>query len=271
MEPVIEADYRYQAGSNRLRVRDPLTEGVPTFARRELIYNDAGRLFQLIEDGDLRAEYRYNDNGLRTQKTIHRDNGTTGTILYHYDPFGQFVSETTPTGTPIRDYLWHDNGEAKAQIDANGGVDNVIYLHSDHLLTTRLATDASQSVIWRWEGEAFGNTAPDDIGGVAINLRIPGQYFDRETGLHYNHFRYCDPAIGRYITSDPVGLLGGVNNYGYALQNSNRFIDRTGRFTLLAGATAGFIAGYGPAGVVVGVGFDLLGKRIFRSQYRKSG
>ncbi|MHC5178872.1 RHS repeat-associated core domain-containing protein, partial [Serratia rhizosphaerae] len=47
------------------------------------------------------------------------------------------------------------------------------------------------------------------------NLRYQGQYLDRETGLHYNLFRYYDPNCGRFTQSDPIGLAGGVNTYAY--------------------------------------------------------
>ncbi len=57
---------------------------------------------------------------------------------------------------------------------------------------------------------------------------FPGQYYDRETGLHYNYFRYYDPSTGRYITSDPIGLAGGLNTYLYGNANPNRFIDLQG-------------------------------------------
>ncbi len=104
--------------------------------------------------------------------------------------------------------------------------EGIIYLHTDHLLTNRLATDATRKVIWRWEGEAFGNTPA--LGSVSVNLRFPGQYYDAETNLHYNHFRYYDPELGRYITSDPIGLRGGMNTYNYVRSNPLKLIDLNG-------------------------------------------
>jgi RHS repeat-associated protein len=64
-------------------------------------------------------------------------------------------------------------------------------------------------------------------------LRFPGQYYDSETGLHYNGFRYYDPQSGRYLTSDPIGLDGGLNAYLYANANPLLFIDPDGLFGLL--------------------------------------
>ena len=87
--------------------------------------------------------------------------------------------------------------------------------------------------MWRWEGAAFGSTAPnDDPDGdgspVTINLRFPGQYYDQETGLHYNWNRYYDPKIGRYVTSDPIGLWAGLNTYAYVRNNPLRWTDPSG-------------------------------------------
>ena len=59
------------------------------------------------------------------------------------------------------------------------------------------------------------------------NLRFQGQYLDRETGLHYNTFRFYDPDVGRFINSDPIGLVGGINLYQYA-PNSSGWIDPWG-------------------------------------------
>lgn len=105
--------------------------------------------------------------------------------------------------------------------------------HTDHLNTPRVATGPAGTAVWRWDGGAFGETAPNndpdgDGNLTTINLRYPGQYFDSETGLHYNWNRYYDPRLGRYITSDPIGLRGGLNTYLYARANPLRWKDPTG-------------------------------------------
>jgi RHS repeat-associated protein len=66
---------------------------------------------------------------------------------------------------------------------------------------------------------------------VNIRLRFPGQYLDEETGLHYNYFRDYDPVTGRYLQSDPIGLGGGLNTYGYALANPLAWTDPLGLFS----------------------------------------
>jgi RHS repeat-associated protein len=95
-------------------------------------------------------------------------------------------------------------------------------------MTNRLATDELQSVVWRWEGEAFGDTEAEELAGFSVNLRFPGQYFDQETNLHYNWNRYYDPNSGRYTTSDPVGLDAGSNTFSYVQENPIVIYDVTG-------------------------------------------
>jgi RHS repeat-associated protein len=69
---------------------------------------------------------------------------------------------------------------------------------------------------------------PSELGAFDLTLRLPGQYYDRETNLHYNTFRDYSPEIGRYVESDPTGLLGGVNTYGYVRGNPLKFADPIG-------------------------------------------
>jgi RHS repeat-associated protein len=95
-------------------------------------------------------------------------------------------------------------------------------VHTDHLNTPRRISRPSDNVVvWRWDGDPFGTTVanedPDgDSNSFAYALRFPGQYFDSETGLHYNYQRDgYDPAVGRYTQSDPIGFEGGINTYAY--------------------------------------------------------
>ena len=82
--------------------------------------------------------------------------------------------------------------------------------------------DATGTTVWRWDQqEPFGNNVPDEnpsgLEAFDLPLRLPGQYFDKETNLHYNYYRDYDPSIGRsgYAESDPIGLRGGLNTYLY--------------------------------------------------------
>jgi len=88
-------------------------------------------------------------------------------------------------------------------------VHGVFYIHADHLNTPRMISDSSKKVVWSWESDPFGSTAPnEDVDGDGVgfvyNARFAGQYFDGETGLYYNYFRDYDPKIGRYLETDPI-------------------------------------------------------------------
>ncbi|NJD25589.1 MAG: RHS repeat-associated core domain-containing protein, partial [Betaproteobacteria bacterium] len=98
------------------------------------------------------------------------------------------------------------------------------------------------------------NENPAGLGAFAFNLRFPGQLFDAETGTHYNYFRDYDPAIGRYIESDPIGLEGGINTYGYVTGNPLSSFDATGQFSVppqLWPALGLFAVGYGAGSALI--------------------
>lgn len=103
------------------------------------------------------------------------------------------------------------------------------YFHNDHLGTPQVLTDNTQQVVWKGEYDPFGKCT-ETVNLVEQNLRFPGQYFDQETGLHYNYKRTYDPKTGRYVESDPIGLVGGLSTYGYTHQNPIRYTDPTGEF-----------------------------------------
>jgi RHS repeat-associated protein len=135
------------------------------------------------------------------------------------------------------------------------------YIHADQLDTPREITDTNGTLVWQWDNnDPFGVNAPNEnpsgVGAFSFNLRFPGQYFDRETSTHYNINRDYDPATGRYVQSDPIGLAGGVNTYAYVGNNPLAFSDPQG---------------YCPSciGFVLGGAFDVatqVGSQMYKGQ-----
>ncbi len=109
-------------------------------------------------------------------------------------------------------------------------IGDVTYLSTDHLSTPRVGSDSTGSEVWSWDSDAFGVGTP--TGTRTVNLRFAGQYFDAESDLHYNWNRYYDPTTGRYITSDPIGLNGGLNTFAYVGANPVMFVDPEGLIRL---------------------------------------
>ena len=124
----------------------------------------------------------------------------------------------------IREYIYL-NSEPLTQIN-DGSPETPTYLHTDNLGTPRYGTSAAGSQVWAWDSDAFGNGTPS--GSVTVNLRMAGQYHDAETGLFYNWNRYYNPEIGRYVSSDPIGLEGGINTFNYVEQNPLLYVDPEG-------------------------------------------
>ncbi len=105
-----------------------------------------------------------------------------------------------------------------------------LFLHADHLGAVVKASDAGQNLVWDVERRPFGERSPN-VAAIEMPLGFPGQYFDEETGNYYNYFRDYDPSTGRYLQSDPIGLDGGLNTYGYVLQNPINYLDYYGLAT----------------------------------------
>ncbi|GKQ48979.1 hypothetical protein PSTH2693_27505 [Pseudomonas syringae pv. theae] len=127
-------------------------------------------------------------------------------------------------------YLYEPGSYAPlARVDQKEGEteNKVYYYHTDQIGTPLEMTDADGQIVWQAKYRAWGAVEKLVVNEVEQNLRFQGQYFDVETGLHYNTFRYYDPEIGRFTTQDPIGLLGGENLYQYA-PNTISWIDPWG-------------------------------------------
>ncbi|MBB2488186.1 RHS domain-containing protein, partial [Mitsuaria sp. WAJ17] len=118
-------------------------------------------------------------------------------------------------------------------LDSNGQ-QQLVFFHNDHLGAPLQATNAKGQVLWAAVYESYGKAAvvwpapTTEHPSIDIGLRLPGQYWDEETGMHYNYFRTYIPDAGRYLQADPLGLRGGVNPYAYALSRPLQFVDPVG-------------------------------------------
>ena len=133
-----------------------------------------------------------------------------------------------------------NGGQAAPAGAANDNEMVLNYLHADHLGRPVFATDTAGEIVW---GEfrivpanqfwSNGITTPfgvqiETMGALTQNLMFLGQYEDEETGFYYNWHRTYDPALGRYLQSDPIGLSGGLNRYAYVGGNPMNWVDPEG-------------------------------------------
>lgn len=199
-------------------------------------YNDAGRMVSVTK-ASVTTTYALNALGQRVKKT------TSGSSTYFVsDEVGHLVGEYDSSGNLIQETVWLRDTPV-AVLRPNGTGVNLFYVHTDHLhAPRRISRPSDNVVVWRWDSDPFGTSAagqdPDNDSTLfTYNLRLPGQYFDIETGLHYNYLRDYDPAVGRYVHSDPLGLKGGLNTYAYVDGHPIARIDPYGLIKLPANPT----------------------------------
>ena len=153
------------------------------------------------------------------------------TTYYLYDLESRLLAEIAGNGRVLREYVWLGQEPlALREYELRPGL---YYYINDHLGTPQRLITGEGTVVWQSAALPFGRTQVQ-LGTVQNNLRFPGQYFDAETGLHYNWHRYYDPDTGRYLSPDPIGLDGGLNLYAYVGNDPVNWIDPEG---LYAGAT----------------------------------
>ncbi|WP_198683851.1 RHS repeat-associated core domain-containing protein [Peristeroidobacter agariperforans] len=217
------------------------SDGTTTFT-----YDDAGRMVSSTR-ASLTATYLYNPLGQRVKKSSGAD-----ATYFVYDEAGRLIGEYDSTGELIQEIVWMNDIPVLSIRWSSCGM-AVFYIHTDHLNTPRRITKrSSPEIVWRWDSAPFGTTAvnedPDaNSSAFAFNLRFPGQYFDHETGLHYNYYRDYDPATGRYVQSDPLGIEDDLNTYAYVHSNPLKDVDPLGlgRATGLPEKHSGKICGSG--------------------------
>ncbi len=215
-----------------------------TDGSRYFTWTNAGYLATATQ-GATTAQYAYNGLGQRVRKTVG-----TESRYYVYDDdglslLGEYVQSSAGGPVSALNEIVYLDGVPVLVMRGNA----VYYVQPDHLGTPRTIRDAAGTVVWSWASDAFGNGTPNqNPGGVFLfefNGRMPGQQFDAETGLFYNNARYYDPVVGRYISSDPIGLAGGTNTFGYTKQSPVSAADPTGNFLVFAFPLFSSVSGAG--------------------------
>lgn len=235
-ESGVSYPYAYVEGTNRLlSVDGPAAKNYAYDAVGNIISDgvnvygyDARNRLTSLDNGQF--TYRINAQGLRACK----ESLSEPAVYFTYDEGGQLIGEYDASGNAIRETVWL--GNIPVAVVASGSVH---YIYADHLNTPRLIENANGTTVWKWNLDPFGTLPPDedpDGDGVSFeyNLRFPGQYFDQESGLHYNWHRYYDPNIGRYLRPDPIGLFRESNLYAYASGSPVNFIDPLGLWDLIS-------------------------------------
>ncbi|RML30627.1 Rhs protein [Pseudomonas savastanoi pv. glycinea] len=249
-------EFRYDAAGNRLnfntnrfdRVKD---NRLKQWSNHEYKYDAWGNLVEKIV-GIVRWQTFTYDSENRLVKTETMANSQVeSTSSYQYDSLGRRVGKQWEIKgqTGQKRFLWQglrmlreeSLGQSSLYLYEHGiyaplarvdqregeGENRIYYFHTDQIGTPLEMTDAEGQIVWQAKYRPWGAIEKLVVNEVEQNLRFQGQYFDVETGLHYNTFRYYDPEIGRFITQDPIGLSGGDNLYQYA-PNPNGWVDPLG-------------------------------------------
>ncbi|WP_386066033.1 RHS repeat-associated core domain-containing protein [Tahibacter sp. UC22_41] len=195
-----------------------------------LTYDARGRLVDYAGG----SSYVVNALGQRAQK-----DGAVGPVQFVYDTDGTLLGEYLADDSG-KEYVYLNRLPVGVIAKPDDGTDRHA-IYADHLGSPRAAEQIDTGyMVWLWPitGAPFGEDAPVPSASspptptfFTMNLRFPGQYYDEESGLHYNYYRDYDPAIGRYAESDPIGLSGGISTYAYSSAAPLTRIDPTGELS----------------------------------------
>ncbi|MDO4238393.1 RHS repeat domain-containing protein, partial [Pseudomonas sp.] len=209
--------YDYDAFGNLIRERRGKGHALVT----EYRYDCQHRLIGVTKPNGQTASYRYDPFGRRISKTV---DGITTEFFWQGD---KLIAEHH--ADRHRSYLYEPHSfRPLALLEGFGPEEAKPYHYQlDHLGTPQELTTPEGEIAWSAHYRAYGEISRLDVGKIDNPLRFQGQYYDQESGLHYNRHRYYHPDIGRYLTPDPARLAGGINAYQY-VPNPTGWVDPLG-------------------------------------------
>ncbi|EGT5207001.1 TPA: hypothetical protein JD203_00500 [Cronobacter sakazakii] len=186
-------------------------------------YDDEQRVKEIRFEGNTefrRVEYRYDPLGRRTHKVLWRyGEKAPETIRFDWQGLQLAGEQSDREPDHYVQYVYTEGSyEPLARVDSVFDDCEIYWYHTGLNGLPERVTDADGQTVWRGQFSTWGETERElsvPQWQVPQNLRFQGQYLDRESGLHYNLFRYYDPVAGRYTQMDPIGLAGGINTYSY--------------------------------------------------------
>ncbi len=216
-------------------------------------YDDNGRLVEKVENFDSQnpREWRYAWDALGQLSSVETPENEVW--RYGYDALGRRTFKQGP-GKQTR-FVWdrnvivheiQDNHLESTWVFNQDNFTPLCKLQSgevysvvpDHLGTPRELVDRYGSIVWSASYKSWGGVQETTEGQIDCPIRFQGQWFDKESELHYNRFRYYDPESGRFLSGDPIGLMGSLNLYLYA-RNPINWVDPWGLMPLYRGALPG--------------------------------
>ncbi|OAD19606.1 YD repeat-containing protein [Candidatus Thiomargarita nelsonii] len=239
--------FDYDSTSNIIQLDDIVLEYGPgdTLQRQgdtQYLYDANGRLIKKIEDCDS-AEPKVWLFEWDAEDQLRSVTTPAGEVWeYKYDALGRRIVKEGPE-KKVR-FVWDGDvvvHEVENEVVNSGWIfepesfiplakvenEQLYSVVCDHLGTPREMVDSEGGIIWSVSYKAWGKVDQVKLQVIDCPIRFQGQYFDAETGFHYNLFRYYDPNAGKFINQDPIGLLGGDNLYQY-VSNPVAWIDPWG-------------------------------------------
>ncbi len=190
---------------------------------QQFSYDDEQRIKEITFTGHAefkKVEYRYDPLGRRTHKILWRyGEKDPETIRFDWEGLQLAGEQSDREPDHYVQYVYTEGSyEPLARVDSVFDDCEIYWYHTELNGLPERVTDADGQTVWRGQFSTWGETERElsvPQWQVPQNLRFQGQYLDRESGLHYNLFRYYDPVAGRYAQMDPIGLAGGLNTYSY--------------------------------------------------------
>ena len=222
-----EFDLIYDA-SRRLRFISKDKKPIATY-----LYNALGQRI-LKKTPNSHTYYYYENNKLSGEWTTYKDKhsrrGLNGNIDRRYIYAGNLpvaFIEYEKAMFPYEYALPHDASAQKALPPQQPHQSKLYFIHTDHIGQPFMVTDQEKKIHWLAHNSPTGKSHILHAD-IEFNLRLPGQYYDKETGWHYNMNRYYDPGAGHYLEPDPIGPVPNNDPFGYAAQQPRLFIDPLG-------------------------------------------